>query len=550
MVQDVASADQFDDRTSRLESLLARISESIGPVRCELWFGEPGSVVWNDQEVLFRVENEFSLNRVVRQHGPQLRQAVENLAGRETAVKFIVATRNPSERVSADSAPTLSGSGDTVPNQEASPAAPVLRPERGLEGEKTAAELQQVRLTVPLAGPHRMDPIDDAAGPANRTETESAEIRRLGINGVRARVQAVAPAGATTAGPNGSAGRRDRTLDSFWFGSENQLIETAVRENFQRPGHFSPLVVYGPTGSGKTHLLEGICRQFRLMYPQRRCVFLTAEQFVNEFVSCLRKSGLPMFRRKFRDLDLLAIDDIHYLAGKTATINELNVTLEQLIRDGKQIILTTDRAPLELSQISQELVARLQGGLNCPLRYPELVGRRTILETICQQRGWVFSGEVLDLIAEGIERDCRRLGGALNRLRAVELSSGKAATRESASRDLSDLMVIGEPSTTLPRIEQLVCEACGIPAAQLRSDARTKRISSARTLAMWLSRQHTSNALSEIGDFFGGRSHSTVVAAQRRVEQWMESGECIELQNGPVPIREAVQLLARRLRVG
>lgn len=518
MVQEVSAADQTETRKPGLDSLLARIAEMIGPVRCELWFGSAGRVLCSDSEVVFCFDSDFELNRVQRHHGIQLRHAVEGLFGSEFGVRFAVLSTDLEQAKQAEQSLNLNG--------------------------------REVQLA------------DETRG-----DTKAAEDRLLGINGVRDRVRKVplaanqltvvkgnanklAAAEVDAGTGSGAANRRNQSLEEFWFGEENQLIQKALAENFKTPGHFSPLLIYGPTGVGKSHLLSAICRRFRAEGKLRCCISLTAEQFLNEFVYGLRKSGLPMFRRKFRDLDLLAIDDVHFLAGKAATINEINVTLDHLSKAGKQVILTTDRMPSELNQISKELSGRLQGGLNCPLRYPGVEGRRWILDSICRQRGWSFSSEVLELVALGIERDCRRLNGALNRLRAAELASGKSATKETAERDLKDLIGSVMAVTTLPRIEQLVCDACGIPASELRSESRTKRVSTARMLAMWLSRQHTNNALSEIGDYFGGRSHSTVVAAQKRIEQWLESGEKIELESGALPLKEAVQVLARRLRVG
>lgn len=547
----MASADHSEFRNSRLESLLARISETIGPIRCELWFGEPGRIVWDDSGIEFRFDTEFAMNHVVRHHGIQLRQLAENLlaetqsaatlaaeteGSRATAVKFLVRSVELTQ-AAAETADAAAGN------------------HSGGLGEKSDERLLPVETAAgfgqSLSLPGTAEEI--AAG-ANITPGRAAEATGPGINGVRARFQEdvvinprLRPAERE---PASSTLRRGHTLETFCFGPANQMLETVIRENLSGASPFSPLLIHGPCGSGKSHLLEAFYREFRAAGPQRRGVCLTAEEFLNEFVICLRKAGLPMFRRKFRDLHLLAIDDIHFLAGKTATLTELNFTLAHLVKERKQVILTTDRQLSELEPISPELVSRLQAGINLPVRYPDFTGRRKILETICAQRKWTFAESVLDLIAEGVERDCRRLAGALNRVRAAELASGRAATRESACRDLSDLIAVGESFTTLPRIEKLVCEACGIPPAQLRSESRKKRISSARMLAMWLSRRHTSNALSEIGDYFGGRSHSAVVAAEKRVEQWLDSGGKIEMHNGVVPVHEAVQLLARRLRVG
>jgi chromosomal replication initiator protein len=256
-----------------------------------------------------------------------------------------------------------------------------------------------------------------------------------------------------------------------------------------------------------------------------------------------------MFRKKYRDLDLLAIDDIHFFAGKPATISEFQYTIDQLSRAGKQLVFSADRAPDELSQLGPELSARLAAGLTCPVRYPDVVGRMQILTWWCELRNWNLSRDVLQFIADGINRDCRRLSGALNRLRAFEIVNGGPSTIETAKTALADLLQPNETTTTLARIEKAICEVCGLQSTELKSSSRSKRVSSARMLAMWLSRRHTGSALSEIGDFFGGRSHSTVVAANRRIESWMKSGQAIDIHNGRYPVREAIRIVQRRLQV-
>jgi chromosomal replication initiator protein len=205
---------------------------------------------------------------------------------------------------------------------------------------------------------------------------------------------------------------------------------------------------------------------------------------------------------------------------------------------------------MELEQIGAELTARIAGGLSCSLRHPEENGRLQILKWVCEQRGWNPPIDVLRLIAEGITGDARRLLGALNRLWASQLSSGVEPTLSAARKELADLLIASSAGTTLTRIEQVVCEVCGVQPNDLKSSTRTKRVCSARMLAMWLSRQHTSSALSEIGDFFGGRSHSTVISAHKRIDAWMIDDQPFELNSARYPIREAIRLVQRKLRVG
>ena len=383
-----------------------------------------------------------------------------------------------------------------------------------------------------------------------RTQGKSASSRTARVPTSHIKSLPIGELSGSKSPPKISRSRPEFSIDRFWFGSENEMARGAINQTREHVGQFSPLLLYGPTGSGKTHLLEAICSDLRKSRTNMRCVCMTAEQFTNSFVQALRATGLPLFRSKYRDLDVLAIDDIQFFSGKRATITELQYTLDQLSRSGKQVILTSDRPPMELEQIGAELTARIAGGLSCSLRHANESGRLQILKWLCEQRGWNPSDDVLQLIASGITGDARRLMGALNRLWASQLTSGVEPTVEAARKELADLLIANSAGTTLSRIEQVVCEVCGVQPIELKSSTRTKRVSSARMLAMWLSRQHTSSALSEIGDFFGGRSHSTVIAAHKRIDEWMNDDQPIELNSARYPIREAIQLVQRKLRVG
>ena len=164
-------------------------------------------------------------------------------------------------------------------------------------------------------------------------------------------------------------------MSGFYFGESNPLIEKAVEQSFRNPGRYSPLFVYGSVGSGKSHLLESYTHDFRKRLRMSRCVHLTAELFTGFFLHSLRGSGLPVFRRKYRDLDLLAIDDIQFFAGKRATLNEFQYTIDHLIRSGKQVLLSADRPPMELHDMGSEVATRVAAGLVCSLDYPDFESR-------------------------------------------------------------------------------------------------------------------------------------------------------------------------------
>ena len=346
--------------------------------------------------------------------------------------------------------------------------------------------------------------------------------------------------------------RRLRGVNSFCFGPDNRLIEAGVDQLFERPGQFSPFFVFGPTGSGKSHLLESIANDFRRRLRLKRCVCLSAEQFTSEFVGSLRGgTGLPMFRRKYRDLDLLAIDDIHFLAGKRATLGEFQHTIDNLIRMGKQVIVSSDRPPIELGHLGNDISTRLSGGLTCPVEYPDFDGRLKIVRRMCSERNMDLPTNVLKLICEQLTRDVRRLSGAVNRLHAYSVATRQTILPEVAQKVLSDLFSRTGPNcTSMVTIEQAVCEFCGVNSSDLKSSSRQKRISSARMLAMYLSRQYTASAFSEIGEYFGGRSHSTAIAAQRKVSQWIDENHGISLPHAVYSAKEVVKRIESNLRIG
>ncbi|MEL7496887.1 MAG: DnaA/Hda family protein [Planctomycetota bacterium] len=341
------------------------------------------------------------------------------------------------------------------------------------------------------------------------------------------------------------------TLRTFQFPPESKLLKGAVAQLFESPGQYSPLLVYGPTGSGKSHLLEGMVLEFRRRLRLKRCVYVTAEQFTTEFVGSLRQTGLPVFRRKFRDLDLLAIDDIQFLAGKKATLDEFQQTLDNLIRTGKQVILSSDRSAMELGELGADICARISAGLCCSTMYPDLEGRINIAKTMCQVREFSLPTSVLEMVCEKLPRDVRRISGAINRLQAYAATFGDKITIEFAHEVLQDLFSMTGPScTSMVSIEKAVCEFCRVKPNELKSSSRQKRISTARMLAMYLSREYTGSAFSEIGAFFGGRSHSTVIAAQKKVEKWLDSDERLTLPHASFPAKEAVRRLESNLRIG
>jgi len=356
------------------------------------------------------------------------------------------------------------------------------------------------------------------------------------------------PNAVSAAAPVAKPGRRFASLDSFVVGPCNRLAQASTLLAAERLGSVSPLYLHGPTGVGKTHLLEGLWTAAKKSRTAQ-ALYLTAEQFTTYFLEALHKTGLPSFRAKYRKVDVLLIDDIHFFAGKKATLIELQATIDALVREGKQLVFAADRPPEDLKDFGSELTSRLSGGLVCRLDQPDQPTRLGILRRLAADRAWQVPDDVLEYIAAHLTSHARELAGALNRLHVASLAAGQPITLALAEETLGEV-IRGGRSVALDDIAAAVCKTFGIEPTSLQSDHRAKRSSYPRMLAMWLARKHTRAALTEIGDYFGGRSHSTVISASKTVAGWMNSQSAVPLADRQWPIEDAIRRVEQNLRIG
>jgi chromosomal replication initiator protein len=354
----------------------------------------------------------------------------------------------------------------------------------------------------------------------------------------------------SAAPPSRAPYRRFAALESFVVGDGNRLALTAAESVVKRPGAVTPLLLYGPTGCGKTHLLEGVWTGIRRRSHSRRVVLLSAEQFTTYFVEALRGSGLPSFRRKYRDAELLLIDDVQFLVGKRATIVELQHTIDAFVRAGRQLVLTADRPPAELAGLGPEITTRLSGGLVCgiePLDQPTRLG---VLRQLAARSARPIPDDTLLLLAERLNGDARTLSGAINRLTAASEALQQPITGALAQQALADIFRSTHRVVRMSDVEQVVCELFGVPPETLQSPGKSRVASQPRMLAMWLARKHTRAAFSEIGQHFGRRSHSTVISAEKKVNHWRASGAELQLAHGTCAVDDAIRRLELRLQCG
>jgi chromosomal replication initiator protein len=362
----------------------------------------------------------------------------------------------------------------------------------------------------------------------------------------------ITPVQNVVAGSAPSArGRRLAELGDFISGPQTELALTAARQlasGQQVP--FNPLYVCGPVGSGKTHLLEGICRQLKRCQPAANVVLITAEAFANYFTQALRDHSLPSFRQRFRGVDVLIVDNVEFFESKRVFQEEFLHTFADLADHGRPIVLSGTRHPRLLTKLSDELVSRFQSGLVCRLEAPDLATRLKIVEVKAARMAGDFAPEALQYIAQRFQGSVRELEGALNCLHTYHAMTRKRVTQAAARDVLADLERDCLRLVRLADIERVVCHLFGVRPKDLQSESRVRTISQPRMLAMFLARKHTPSAYTEIGQHFGGRNHSTVMSAERKVRQWLEQSSSIKVSSQAWSVGEIVQTLEQQLLAG
>jgi len=330
----------------------------------------------------------------------------------------------------------------------------------------------------------------------------------------------------------------------------NMMAITAADMVLESPGSVSPLLLYGPSGVGKTHLLRQIAERLRDAGSNRRVLYLTSEQFMVDYADSVRGSGFASFRAKYRGLDALLIDDLQGLLNKPSMLTELRHTVDSFLRQRKQLVFAADRSLAELSNLGTELYTRLSGGMACAVGPLELDAKVEVLRRFCRQRQLEVIPDIARQLCSAVHGDARVLQGIANRLMTLSRIHGDDFTFAQAQLACRDLLEASQPLVNLADIERVVCEAFGIDSKKLRMTSKSKAASQPRMLAMFLARRYTRSAYAEIGQYFGNRKHSTVIAAEKKVQSWLDDNRPIEHPRGNVPLREMLRSVQSHLRVG
>ena len=315
--------------------------------------------------------------------------------------------------------------------------------------------------------------------------------------------------------------RSKYTFGSFVIGSSNRFAHAAALAVAEAPGQaYNPLVIYGDTGLGKTHLLQAIAHYVLMHAPGMRARYVTCEAFTNEFIAAIKDKRVDAFKRRYREeFDVLLIDDVHFLAGKDGIQEEFFHTFNTLHASGRQLVLSSDRAPREISDLADRLRSRFEWGLLVDVQPPDIETRIAILhKRVAADRVRIADPELLPAIARRVPTNIRELEGALTRVLAYASLTGRPATAALVRETLRDLPDADKP-VSVATIKQVVSEAFGIPVPELESPKRSQAVVAPRQLAMYLCRELTDATLPAIGREFGGRDHTTVLYAVQKISR-------------------------------
>ncbi len=310
------------------------------------------------------------------------------------------------------------------------------------------------------------------------------------------------------------------SFDSFVVGKSNELAYAAAKriaESDDVP--FNPLFLHGGVGLGKTHLMHAIAHEVKRLKPRKKVVYISAEKFMFEFIAALRYKDTHEFKQKYRNVDLLMIDDVQFIANKDSTQEEFFHTFNALVDSRRQVIITADRSPTDLQGIEDRIISRLGWGLVADIHPTDYELRLGILQSKAEQTTGVdVPADVLEFLARRITSNVRELEGALNRVVAYATLVGRPITMDMTRDVLQDLIRANDRKLTIDEIQRAVADYYNIRLADLLSERRSRNIARPRQIAMFLAKQLTSRSLPEIGRRFGGRDHTTVMHAVRKIE--------------------------------
>jgi chromosomal replication initiator protein len=482
---------------SALEEVLA---QRIGPSRFKLWFEPRTLFTWNAGVLTVGVPNRYCEEWLQKTfHGDLVQSALE-VYGEVTEVRYHI-------------------DGELF---------------QAARREQAAAQVPALpRTATPTAGTVKPQPLPEPCKP--KPPRPSPELEPTLFDNLPP--------------PKSKRKRRWLRLSDFVVGPCNRVAHASALSVVEEPGEaVNPLLLHGPVGTGKTHLLEGVYAGLRKGRPDFRVCYVTSEDFTNRFVQARRQNKFDSFRKQFRECDALLVDDLHFLAGKRATQEEFLHTFDALLADGRQMVLTCDCHPRLADNFAPEVTDRLLGGAVWGLTPPDSETRLCILRAKAgQAKDGPLNEEVLEFIATQLRGNVRELEGAVHSVRHYAKVTGHKIDIGLVRAALADLLRHSVRLVKLPDVDGAVCTVLRLETGALQSTDRAWSMSHPRMVAMYLARKHTGASYSDIGGHFGGRNHSTAVAAGKRVRQWLQEDEELTVGERRLRVKEIVERVEREL---
>ena len=309
------------------------------------------------------------------------------------------------------------------------------------------------------------------------------------------------------------------TFDRFVVGPSNKFAHAAAVAVAENPGKaYNPLFIYGNSGLGKTHLLLAIGEEIHARHPEKKIAYVKGDDFTNQMIQSVQSGTAEEFRQKYRNVDLFLVDDVQFIAGKQATQEEFFHTFNNIYEAGHQIVLPSDRPPLEMSLLDDRLRTRFEGGLMADVQPPDIETRMAIIRNKAAQLGMILPDDVVEYIGENITANIRQIEGVVKRLTAYKEILNDTITINSVKRAIKDVIRVGEYIPTPDVIIEETARYYSLSPDDLRGQRRSKNIAMARQISMYLMRSLTNLSLLDIGEQYEGRNHSTVLSSVRKVE--------------------------------
>ena len=502
----------------QLARLATAIAQRVGPQRYHVWFNNSTRLDLKQDGLEIAVPNDFISEWIGSHFSQPIQEAAHEVLGCSLPVRFSVV-------------PQLF----EIDTTDQSPASV-----KSVRGKNPAnGNAMNLRTGRQSGG---IDPMGGSASEAENSDELSC--KSLPAIGAR-KSHGAGDEGITT---QGGRQRLRHDIETFVVGPSNQLAHTTAIYVSEFPGaQYNPLFIHGGCGLGKTHLLQGLCRQFISYHPTKRWAYLTGEEFTNDFLTALRGNKIDVFRRKMRELDLLVIDDVHFLGGKKATQEEFLHTFNAIEAMGRQVVIASDDHPKMIDAFGESLVNRFVSGMVVRIDPPNFATRCDILRSLSHRGGMNLSEEVVGWIARRVTQNVRELEGAITRIDAFAKLTGRTPDVEMAHGALGDLDRQLVAPVRPDNILQSVCDYFGLENKDLMSGRRQRTISLARSVAMYLVRKTAKLSFPEIGTRMGKRNHSTVISACRRIERAVVRNEPLVWTSSVGEHQEEASELLQRL---